>query len=499
MGVISRKLSKSVSNFLIFSCKYKLAVANLVKFVQVEYKKIDIDDVASLRQIVGDNFLFTDDEKLLEYSHDETEDLSLPPEVVIKPLTTQEISEIMQYCNKRNITVTPCGSRTGLSGGSLPIMGGVALSLERLDSIIEIDERNLQATVQPGVINQLFRDAVEEKGLFYPPDPASKGSCCLGGNLAENAGGPKALKYGVTKDYVLNLEVVLPNGEVIWTGANVLKNSTGYNLTQLMIGSEGTLGVITKIVFKLLPLPTNDITMLVPFSSSEKACEAVSEVFREGITPSALEFIERDAIDWTLRYSDIEMQIPDEVKAHLLVEVDGYDIDLLFKDCEKIANVMERFDCGEILLADSNSQKEQLWKIRRLVGEAVKANSIYKEEDTVVPRAELAKLLKGVKEIGGKYGFKSVCYGHAGDGNLHVNIIKGEMSDKDWNTKLTFGIRAIFELTKKLGGTISGEHGIGFVQKGYIDIVLSKKNIEIQKGIKKLFDPNQILNPGKIF
>jgi glycolate oxidase len=465
----------------------------------VEYKKINIDDLAVLKEIVGTDFVFSDEDKLLEYSSDETEDLSYPPEVVLKPKNTEEISKIVTYCNDKLISITPCGARTGLSGGSLPIKGGIALSTERLNSIIEIDERNLQAKVEPGVINQVFRDAVEEKGLFYPPDPASKGSCFLGGNLAENSGGPKALKYGVTKDYVLNLEVVLPTGEIIWTGANVLKNSTGYNLTQLLIGSEGTLGIITKIVFKLIPLPTKDITMLAPFSSAEQACEAVSAVFRAGITPSALEFIERDAIDWTIKYTDIEIQILDNVQAHLLIEVDGNDIDLLYKDCEKIAEVMEQFDCGEILLADSGGQKEQLWKLRRSVGEAVQANSVYKEEDTVVPRAELAKLLIGVKEIGAKYGFKSVCYGHAGDGNLHVNIIKGEMSDTDWNNKLTFGIREIFELTKNLGGTISGEHGIGLVQKEYLGIVLSDKNIELQKGIKKLFDPNQILNPGKIF
>ncbi|MDA9808543.1 FAD-binding protein [Flavobacteriales bacterium] len=465
----------------------------------MEYKKINIDDLAVLKEIVGTDFVFSDEDKLLEYSSDETEDLSYPPEVVLKPKTTEEISKIITYCNDKLISITPCGARTGLSGGSLPIKGGIALSTERLNSIIEIDDRNLQAKVEPGVINQVFRDAVEEKGLFYPPDPASKGSCFLGGNLAENSGGPKALKYGVTKDYVLNLEVVLPTGEIIWTGANVLKNSTGYNLTQLMIGSEGTLGIITKIVFKLIPLPTKDISMLAPFSSAEKACEAVSAVFRAGITPSALEFIERDAIDWTIKYTDVEFQILENVQAHLLIEVDGNDIDLLYKDCEKIAEVMEQFDCGEILLADSESQKEQLWKLRRSVGEAVKANSVYKEEDTVVPRAELAKLLIGVKEIGGKYGFKSVCYGHAGDGNLHVNIIKGEMSDSDWNNKLTFGIREIFELTKNLGGTISGEHGIGLVQKEYLGIVLSDKNIELQKGIKKLFDPNLILNPGKIF
>ena len=465
----------------------------------MEYKKINIDDLAVLKEIVGTDFVFSDEDKLLEYSSDETEDLSYPPEVVLKPKNTEEISRIITYCNDKLISITPCGARTGLSGGSLPIKGGIALSTERLNSIIEIDERNLQAKVEPGVINQVFRDAVEEKGLFYPPDPASKGSCFLGGNLAENSGGPKALKYGVTKDYVLNLEVVLPTGEIIWTGANVLKNSTGYNLTQLMIGSEGTLGVITKIVFKLIPLPTKDITMLAPFSSAEKACEAVSAVFRAGITPSALEFIERDAIDWTIKYTDVEIQILEDVQAHLLIEVDGNNIDLLYKDCEKIAEVMEQFDCGEILLADSESQKEQLWKLRRSVGEAVKANSVYKEEDTVVPRAELGKLLIGVKEIGAKYGFKSVCYGHAGDGNLHVNIIKGGMSDFDWNNKLNHGIREIFELTKNLGGTISGEHGIGLVQKEYLGIVLSDKNIELQKGIKKLFDPNQILNPGKIF
>ena len=467
--------------------------------MQVEYKKIDIDDLVALRNIVSSSSVFTDAENLLDYSHDETEDFSFLPEVVVKPLTTEQVSAILKYCNEQKITVTPCGARTGLSGGCLPVFGGVSLSMERLNSIIEIDERNLQATVQPGVINQVFRNAVEEKGLFYPPDPASKGSCFLGGNLAENAGGPKALKYGVTKDYVLNLEVVLATGEVIWTGANVLKNSTGYNLTQLMVGSEGTLGVITKIVFKLLPLPTQDITLLVPFSSSEKACEAVSAVFRRGIVPSALEFIERDAIDWTLSHSELEMQISDDVKAHLLIEVDGKDLDLLYKDCEKIAKVMEQFDSGDIFLADSKSQKDKLWRLRRSVAEAVKANSIYKEQDTVVPRAELAKLLKAVKQIGNKYGFRSVCYGHAGDGNLHINIIKAEMSDEDWNTKLTFGIREIFDVTKKLGGTISGEHGIGLVQKDYMDIVLSKKNIDIQKGIKRVFDPNQILNPGKIF
>jgi|TARA_B110000908_G_scaffold39774_2_gene48128 glycolate oxidase len=465
----------------------------------MSYNKVSQENIDYFASFLQESNMIVAGAKLEDYSHDYTEDLRYFPEIVLKPVNTQDVSKIVSYCNENKIPVTPCGARTGLSGGSLPVCGGIAMSMERFTSIIEIDERNLQATVEPGVINQVFKDAVSEKGLYYPPDPASKGSSFLGGNLAENSGGPKALKYGVTKDYVLNLEVVLPTGEIIWTGANVLKNSTGYNLTQLMIGSEGTLGVITKIVFRLIPHPTQDVTMLVPFKSTEKACEAVSAVFRAGITPSALEFMEREAIDWAIKFSDESLTIDDEIKAHLLVEVDGNDMDVIFKDCEKIAEVMEGFDCSEILFADTAQQKNQLWSLRRSVGEAVKSHSIYKEEDTVVPRAELPKLLSGVKVIGEKFGFNSVCYGHAGDGNLHINIIKGDMSDDDWNNKLNLGIREIFELTVSLGGTLSGEHGIGWVQKQFMDIAFSEKNIEIQKGIKRLFDPNNILNPDKMF
>jgi len=444
--------------------------------------------------------LFFDQENLKKYSHDETEDLSFLPNVVLKPEDTKQVSQILKYCNENKIPVTPSGARTGLSGGALPINGGVALSLEKMNSIVEIDEKNLQATVEPGVINQVFQEAVKGKGLFYPPDPSSWGSSFLGGNVSTNAGGPKAVKYGVTKDYILNLEVVLPNGEIIWTGANVLKNSTGYNLTQLMIGSEGTLGVVTKIVVKLIPLPKLNKLMLVPFFNAQNACEAVADVFRAGITPSALEFMERDAIDWTLRFvDDIVIDVKDEVQAHLLVEVDGNNEEVLLSDCEKIMEVMEAHNCDEILFAETEAQKESLWKLRRRVAEAVKSNSVYKEEDTVVPRYEMPKLLKGVKEIGNKYGFKSVCYGHVGDGNLHVNIIKADLDDKTWNEVLPIGIREIFTLCKSLGGTISGEHGIGLVQKDYLDIVFSATEIALQKQIKNVFDPNGIMNPGKIW
>ena len=466
----------------------------------MNYKKLSPEDIEHLKTIVGPFNIFNDEEVLFNYSKDETEDLSFLPEVVVKPETTAQISEIMKYCNNQNIPVTPRGAGTGLSGGALPVFGGILLSIEKFNKILEIDERNLQVTVEPGVITQVLQEAVIEKGLFYPPDPASRGSCFIGGNVSENSGGPKAVKYGVVKDYVLNLEVVLPSGEVIWTGANVLKNSTGYNLTQLLVGSEGTLGIISKIVLKLIPYPPHNLSMLVPFSSAEKACEAVAAIFRAGIVPSAMEFMERDAIEWTLKYvPDVNINIEDNVQAHLLIEVDGVDTEVIFQECEKIALVLDAFDPGEILFAETAKQKEDLWRIRRRVGEAVKANSIYKEEDTVVPRAELPKLLSGVKEIGNKYGFKSVCYGHAGDGNLHVNIIKGDLSEEEWNSRLTKGIREIFKLTKSLGGTISGEHGIGWVQKDYLDIVFSKTELDLMKGIKKLFDPNNILNPGKIF
>lgn len=453
-----------------------------------------------LIRIVGEQFVFTDDETRNHYGHDETEDYVFPPSVVVKPANAFEISEILKLANDYKIPTTPIGARTGLSGGALSIYKGIGLSMERLNKIIEIDENNLQITTEPAVITQVLREAVAEKGLFYPVDPSSQGSCWIGGNVAENSGGARAVKYGVTKDYVLNLEVVLPNGEIIWTGANTLKNSTGYNLTQLMVGSEGTLGIITKIVLKLLPQNSHSVLMLVPFYKASQACEAVSAIFRDGIVPSALEFMERDAIDWTLKYhDDISVKVKDEVQAHLLIEVDGNYADILFAEAEKIMTVLEQFEIDEVLFADTEDVKNALWKMRRSVAEAVKSNSIYKEEDTVVPRYELPKLLEGIKSIGNKYGFKSVCYGHAGDGNLHVNIIKSDMSDDNWLTQVPLGIREIFELTVGLKGTLSGEHGIGFVQKNYMDIAFTKTHLELMESIKRVFDPNNILNPGKIF
>ena len=464
------------------------------------FSKITEQDLNHFKSFLNNSAVLFDSDSIAKYSHDETEDLVFSPEVVLRPNNVEQVSKILSYCYSKNIPVTPQGARTGLSGGALPLYGGVALSLEKFNRILNIDENNSQVTVEPGVITQVLQEAVAEKGLFYPPDPASKGSCYIGGNLAENSGGPKAVKYGVTNEYVLNLEVVLASGDIIWTGANVVKNATGYNLTQLIVGSEGTLGIITKAVLKLLPLPQQNRLMLVPFYSAEEACKAVAAIFKRGITPSGLEFMERDALIWASKFEgDNSIPIPDEIQAHLLIEVDGNNDEILMSDCEQIMLVLENFKTDEIFFAEDQAQKDKLWNLRRKVGEAVKSQSIYKEEDTVVPRYELPKLLLGIKLIGKKYGFQSVCYGHAGDGNLHVNIIKGNLSDQVWDKELSIAIREIFELTVSLGGTISGEHGIGLVQKTYMDIPFKPTELNLMRSIKQVFDPKGILNPGKIF
>jgi FAD/FMN-containing dehydrogenases len=452
------------------------------------------------KHITGEPYVLTDQESLNNYGHDETEHLLFHPQVVLRPRTAEEISAILKICNKHRIPVTPRGGGTGLSGGALPHLGGVVISTDRMNSILSIDERNGQVVTEPGVITEVLQEAVKEKGLFYPPDPSSRGSCFIGGNISANSGGPKAVKYGVVKDYVLNLEMVLPTGEIIWTGANVLKNSTGYNLTQLVVGSEGTLGIITKIVLRLIPLPLHELLMLVPFKSLEKAGEAVSAIFRAGFMPSGLELVEVDALKIVSRFVDSPVvPVGDDIEAHLIIEVDGNHLETLMNEMESINNLLTQFDAGEVYFADDAQQKAELWKLRRRVAEAVKVAGYTIEEDTVVPRAELPALIRGVKELGRTYHFQAVCYGHAGDGNLHIRIRKEGVANSMDDPEVQAGIRALFELVHKLGGTISGEHGVGLVQKGYLDIVFNDTQLQLMRGIKKVFDPNNILNAGKIF
>jgi glycolate oxidase len=469
------------------------------------FAEVSSDILSQFEAIVGSENIILDPEKRHSYSHDETEDYSFLPDVVLKPNSAEEISKIMKVCNAHTIPVTPRGGGTGLSGGALPVEKGVVISMERFNRILNIDELNLQATVEPGVITEVFQNAVKEKGLFYPPDPASRGSCFIGGNVSENSGGPKAVKYGVTRDYVLNLEVVLPNGEIIWTGANVLKNSTGYNLTQLMCGSEGTLGVITKIVFKLRGLPQKTVLLLIPFITNAEACRAIAEIFRAGVQPSGMEFFEREAAMKTIDYCEkiyaakVTTPFPENMASYLLCELDGNDEEILMRDAERVMTVVEGFQAGEVLFAETSAQKEELWKIRKNISPAVNAYCLTKAEDVVVPRGNLPLLIDGIKEIGTRYGFNSVCFGHLGDGNLHVNVLKEQISDEDWNSKVNDGIGEIFKLAVSLGGTLSGEHGIGIAKRPYMAIAMREANLTVMKGIKKAFDPKGILNPGKIF
>ncbi|MBI2839101.1 MAG: FAD-binding protein [Acidobacteria bacterium] len=451
-----------------------------------------------LRQILPAGIVLTDSDALERYGQDETEDLVFKPAVVVKPVNTVQVVEVMRFAHQERVPVTPRGAGTGLSGGALPVEGGIVLSTESMNRIVEIDTRNLVAVVEPGVITQVLQDEVEKVGLFYPPDPASRGSCTIGGNIAECAGGPRALKYGVTKEYVLGVEAVLASGDVVEFGGKLFKDVTGYNMTQLFVGSEGTLGIVTKAVLRLIPYPPFRKTLIVPFAQLESAATAVAGIFQAGVVPCACELLERDVVRRIEQHRDSGLRFPD-ADAHLLIELDSHYEDTLDRDLEKIAEVCESLGAADILVADGPAKQKELWDWRRSAGEAVKSRSVYKEEDTVVPRARLPDLIRGVKEIAARHGISTLCYGHAGDGNIHVNIVKDGMDDHRWEAELPGAVEEIFRFTKSLGGTLSGEHGIGFSQKRYLPIVRTEAEIALMRAVKAAFDPLGILNPGKIF
>lgn len=464
----------------------------------MNYNTISKEIIEAFISICGTENVLTESIDKKPFGKDHTEDLEYLPELVLIPKNAQEISEICKICNQNLIPITSRGAGTGLSGGCLPVKGGLVLSLVRLNKILKIDTENYQAIVEPGVINEVLQTEVQKLGLFYPPDPASKGSCTLGGNVAHSSGGPRCVKYGTTRDYVLNLEIVLANGEIIETGANVLKNSTGYNLTQLMVGSEGTLGITTKITLKLLPYPPFRALMLAYFFDAKSACATVPLIFQNGVQPSAMEFMDKKGVSLSCKYKSIDFDLK-TANAFLLIEVDAFSEQDLMPQCEKIYEVLEQNNAIEVLMAEDNATIEKLWNIRRSIGEVAKMQSTYKEEDTVVTRSFLPNLYEETLALCALHGLETICYGHAGDGNLHINILKNDLSDAFWNNELPKIIRQIFEICKKYGGTISGEHGIGWVQKPYLDIVFQFAHFEIMRGIKKAFDPKGILNPEKIF
>jgi len=463
------------------------------------YQPVDEAILRRLREISGSKAVFADEETRDIYSRDETLGLSHRPEVVVKPASSKEIMAIMRLANRENIPVVPRGRGTGLSGGAVPLNGGIVLSCERMERIIEIDSENLMVTTEPGVITGELQKAVEAEGLFYPPDPASLESCSIGGNVAEGAGGSRAVKYGTTKDYVNGLEIVLPTGEMIRTGGKVVKDVTGYNLTQLIIGSEGTLAVVTQIILRLIPLPKFRMDLLVPYASMDNAAQTVSEIIRARIVPAAIEFMERNCFDLAESFTKRKLAFRD-AGAHVLISLDGNQQENLEEDRDRVGEICEKNGAFDILIANTRTAMERMWEGRKCLFEAAnQVGGMYRSLDVVVPRSMIPALVKKIQEISERYQTKAMSFGHAGDGNVHVLLFKGELTDEEWEMLIDKAERDLYRETIGLGGRITAEHGIGLLRKSFLPLNLEPYQIEILKRLKKAFDPKNILNPGKIF
>jgi glycolate oxidase len=417
------------------------------------------------------------------------------PALVAWPRTAQEVSETLKYAYGRGMVIVARGAGTGMTAGAVPPEGAVILSTEKLNRILEVDYENLNAVVEPGVINGDFQRALAERGYFYPPDPASMEFCTLGGNVAENAGGPRALKYGVTRDYVMQLEAALPDGRIITTGVKTHKGVVGYDLTRLLVGSEGTLAVVTKIRLRFLPLPQDVTTLLAYFGDVEAAGRAVSEIISSGILPRTLEFMDNECIKAVEKFKPTGL--PTTIDALLLIELDGYP-EVIQKEAEKVLNICRNWRAKCEVAADEEA-RARLWESRRAISPALYHISPTKiNEDIVVPRSRISDMLAVLKRLSRDSGIPIVNFGHAGDGNIHVNI----MVDKRDPEKLKRGHEVVGEMFRRvldMGGTISGEHGVGLTKAEYIGMEIGEAELELMRNIKKVFDPKGLLNPGKIF
>jgi glycolate oxidase len=432
------------------------------------------------------------------YGRDETPGAYHPPDLVVLPRNSEETATLLRLASEHRFPVVPRGAGTGVVGGAIPFGGGVVLSLERMNRIVEIDEGNMMAVVEPAVITGELQREVESRGLFYPPDPASLDSCSIGGNVATGAGGPRAVKYGVTRDYVCGLEAVLPTGEILSLGGKIVKYATGYHLLDLFTGSEGTLGVITSITLRLLAFPAHRTNLLVPFDGLDSAAGAVAEIIRRRLQPSVLEFMDRGSLEASRRFLERETPFP-SAGAHLLVEVDGHSEEEVRRSYEAIGEVCLERGAEDVLVADTRASQEKLWETRRVIGEAVKTQNMdVAKQDVVVPRMAIPGLVRRLWEIGEKSEMPIICFGHAGDGNVHVNILRGEMEEEKWERGLAAVFPAVIDEVYALGGVLSGEHGIGWIKKEYLARVLPAAHLRLLRGIKKVFDPAGILNPGKI-
>lgn len=464
----------------------------------MEYKKIDQKDLDFLKNLIDDSErILYGDHINEEYSHDELSDTESYPDVVIKVISTKEVSDIMTYANENNIPVTPRGSGTGLVGASVAMEHGIMLDTSLMNHILELDEDNLTITVEPGVLLMELSAYVEERDLFYPPDPGEK-SATIGGNISTNAGGMRAVKYGVTRDYVRGLEVVLPNGSVVEFGGKVVKNSTGYAMKDLMVGSEGTLGIITKAVLKLLPLPKKAISLLIPFPTLEQAIRTVPMIIKSKSIPTAIEFMQREVIIDAEKY--LGKKFPDNTSdAYLLLKFDGNSTEEIERVYDSVAKICLEQGALDIFISDTAEREESIWKARGAFLEAIKGSTTYMDEvDVVVPRSCVNEMVEYIHSLHEKVNVRIKSFGHAGDGNLHAYILKDDLSEEEWEKAMTAAMDYIYEKARELNGQVSGEHGIGYAKKSYLIQSMDPVTVEIMNGIKKAFDPNNILNPHKV-
>lgn len=465
----------------------------------MKYKRIDTGDLEFLKNLIKDDQRVIHGSDIKEeYSHDELGDTANYPDVVVRALSTEEVSEVMKYAYKNNIPVTPRGSGTGLVGASVAIEHGIMLDLSLMKRFLELDEENLTLTLEPGVLLMEVLAYAEEHGYMYPPDPGEK-SATIGGNINTNAGGMRAVKYGVTRDYVRGLEVVLPNGEIVNLGGKTVKNSSGYDLKDLIIGSEGTLGVVTKAILKLIPLPKVVISLLVPFPTLQHAIRTVPLLVKSKVTPASIEFMEREVIIDSEIY--LGKKFPDsQADAYLLLKFDGNSVEEVEKSYEEAAQICLSADAIDILISDTEEREESIWKARGAFLEAIKGSTTEMEEaDVVVPRNRVNELVEYTHALQKEIGIRIKSFGHAGDGNLHAYILRDDLDKDEWKEKLDLAFDKIYAKGRELNGQVSGEHGIGFAKKAFLKQQLSPIVLDIMRGIKKTFDPESILNPHKIF
>ena len=454
----------------------------------MDYKKLDAKDIEFLVSVLDEGRVFTGEDINEDFSHDEMGGISRMPDVLVEVLTTEEVSKIMKYAYENVIPVVARGSGTGLVGASVPINGGIMINMTRMNKIIEIDEENLTLTLEPGVLLMEISKFVEEYDLFYPPDPGEK-SATIAGNINTNAGGMRAVKYGVTRDYIRGLEIVLPNGKILNVGGKVVKNSSGYSIKDLICGSEGTLGIVTKAILKLIPLPKKAVSLLIPFPNLDMAISTVPKIVKSKAAPTAIEFMQREVILAAEEF--LGKKFPDNSSdAYLLLTFDGNSTEEIEKAYEKVANICLEEGALDVFITDTDERKEAVWSARGAFLEAVKASTTYMDEcDVVVPRNKVAEFIKYTDELQKEFNVRIRSFGHAGDGNLHVYVLKDDLSDEAWEKKLAEVFHAMYSKSVELKGLVSGEHGIGFAKKPYMFEQYGLEYVELMKNIKLAFDP----------